>query len=216
MATTTTPANDVQLLEVSEGLRALRLRTDIKMVLRMESHFVGDTEALWRSAHEDALGPQAEVYNARVVAKEADERVRRSMRRVTRLVTDAEESISRELIKQALGGVTMAALFTLGRRARVLRLRGLVAAIQPRTELAGATSELPELTAATEALDLAETALDAANNAARAAVDARKAARAAFLRGYKGFVNALSGDPTAPAIDTILPVFTKAAAKVEG
>lgn len=216
MATTTTPRNDTQLLEASEALRALRLRADLKMVVRMESHFVGETETAWRGAYDAALPPQAEVFNARATAKEADERARRSVRRVTRLVADADESIRRELLKQALGGVTMTELFGLGRRARVLRLRGLVAAIQSRTELSGALAELPELSAATEALDAAETALDAANQVARAAIDARATAKAAFLKGYKGFVNALRGDPTAPAIDTLLPVFTSAAAKTEG
>lgn len=216
MATTTTPRNDTQLLEVSEALRALRLRTDLKMVVRLEQHYVGDTETTWRDAYDAALAPQAEVFNARAAAKEADERVRRSVRRVSRLLADEEESIRRELLKQALGGVTMTELFTLGRRARVLRLRGLVSAIQSRAELSGASGELAELTAATEALDAAETALDAANQAARAAIDARAAAKAAFLKVYKGFVNALRGDPTAPAIDTLLPVFTTAPAKTEG
>jgi hypothetical protein len=210
MSTTLIPANDTELLEASEGLRALRVRTDLKMVLRMEAHFVGDTETTWRTTYDASLAPQAEVQNARVVAKAAEERVRRSVRRATRLIKTENETLQSDLIRQSLGGVSPSELRQLGRRARVLRLRGLIAAIATRTELAGALDELPELTASTEELDAGETALDVANQAARASIDARKAAKAAFLKGYKGFVNALRGDPTAPALDTLLPVFVRA------
>jgi hypothetical protein len=209
MSTSLIPANDTELLEVSEGLRALRARTDHKMVVRMETHFVGDTETTWRTTYDASLAPQADVHNARAVANAADERVRRSLRRATRLIKGDDESLKSSLIRQSLGGVAPSALRQLGRRARVLRLRGLIAAITSRTELAGALDELPELTAATEELNAAETALDVAVQAARAAVDARKAAKVAFLKGYKGFVNALRGDPSAPSLDTLLPVFTR-------